>query len=100
VVWESDEGEPIGFQFCYGKGCQEHALGWTAKHGYSHMAVDDGESGGALRYKATPVLLAVERVSKEGIAELFAHNSRNLPKDIAAFVSRKIAEYVTMKSNE
>ena len=55
-IWFDTADEPIGFQFCYDKGRNEHALTWLADSGFSHMRVDAGEPAGALHYKHSPVL--------------------------------------------
>ncbi|MBI1891742.1 MAG: hypothetical protein HYS18_13925 [Burkholderiales bacterium] len=93
VVWCGDNGGPTGFQLCYDKGKFERALSWSQSGGYSHMAVDDGESGAALRYKSSPILIADGELNKMRLIRLFVANSAHLPQEIAAFVCEKLESF-------
>jgi hypothetical protein len=43
IVWVGNRGECIGFQLCYDKSGDEHALTWHKKTGFRHHRVDSGE---------------------------------------------------------
>ena len=44
IVFYDDHGAIEGFQFCYDKNVNEQMMSWDCKQGYSHTAIDDGES--------------------------------------------------------
>lgn len=90
IVWCDTAGAPIAFQLCYDKGRAEHAITWEPATGLLHNAVDDGELHIGLRYKATPVLAPDGAFELDRIAERFAAESRDLPPDIAAFVTARL----------
>jgi hypothetical protein len=90
IVWMNEEGEPAAFQFCYDKGRDEHAMTWRADTGLSHEAIDDGESGGALRYKATPMLAPNGHVDVQRVSALFAGAAAAVPEVIREFVASRI----------
>ena len=70
--YRSRWGRLIGYQLCYDKGENYHCLTWTRDSGYSHEAVDDGESGGAGGgYKGTPILIPDGVLDKASLAERF-----------------------------
>jgi hypothetical protein len=92
IVWIDDAGMPAGFQLCYDKGDAEHAVTWKPLSGLSHLAVDDGESGGGLRYKATPMLMPNGQIDASRIARLFTGAAHDLPHVIRDFVIAKIGE--------
>jgi hypothetical protein len=88
-VWLDDEGAPTGFQLCYDKQVREHALTWTQANGYSHMAVDGGESRPG-RYKGTPILVANGTIDFEGILRQLSEQSAALPAEYLRLVEEKI----------
>lgn len=91
IVWVDDSQVPLGFQFCYDKGGEEHALSWKHDLGFSHMAVDSGEMmAGA--FKAAPILRADGACDSKRILEMFRDESRQLPNDYIAFIARKIQQ--------
>ena len=91
VVWVSDEGSPTGFQLCYDKQFREHALTWTDETGFSHMAVDGGESRPA-RYKGTPILVANGAIDVHRILDEFRREAASLPAEFAQLVEVKVRE--------
>ena len=44
IVWYEAAGAIHGFQLCYDKPGRERALTWTRERGFSHTAIDSGES--------------------------------------------------------
>lgn len=94
IVWSSEAGEITGFQICYDKGREEKAFTWTARKGFSHMRVDDGEGKGELGRKASPVLTVDSDCDAPAVAALFTSEAENLPDDIRQFVLSRIRGYV------
>ena len=90
IVWCDSLGAPVAFQLCYDKGREERALTWEPATGLVHSAVDDGESGAGMRYKATPVLEPDGPLDIPRVAARFAASSDELPLDIAAFVRARL----------
>lgn len=93
VVWNDENGSPVGFQLCYGKERVERAFTWRLETGFSHTAVDSGEDAGGLRYKATPILVAGGLVDTTRMISLLEKNSRGLPKQLIDFVIATIGKY-------
>src|SRR5262245_51820587 len=91
IVWLDEGGTPIGFQLCYGKGDREHALTFEVGVGFSHAAVDDGETRNG-SYKRTPVLLSAGHLEPHRLGGLFDEAKGELPAEISAFVSAALAE--------
>lgn len=92
VVWENPDREIIGFQLCYGKVRNEHALTWMAGLGFSHNQVEDGESRPG-RYKATPVLVEDGTFNMEDVAPDFLAHSAGLTESLRDFIYRKLLDY-------
>jgi hypothetical protein len=97
IVWCNAAREPIGFQLCYDKPRDEHALTWTPEFGFLHAAIDDGESVG-LNYKQSPMLVADGHVDIDRICGVFNDASANMPKDIVEFVGTKLRQYAARPS--
>jgi hypothetical protein len=89
IVWLDDAESPTGFQLCYDKEHHEHALTWTRRAGYSHMAVDPGEPRPA-RHKATPILVADGNFDAKRILEEFRREARSLPPELAQLVEQRL----------
>jgi hypothetical protein len=91
IVWYEQE-EPSGFQICYDKQNQEKAFTWTEADGISHGVVDSGEDrpGG---FKASPVVVAGGTVDRDSLLRLFTERSREINPDLAALVTKVIADY-------
>ncbi len=92
VVWCDASDVPVALQFCYGKGQAECALSWNSEQGYSHRAIDDGDSAAGL-VKATPLLGANVALDIQHVDELFHKFSGHVPMEIRHFFSVKIKEY-------
>lgn len=84
--------ELIAWQFCYDKCQEEKGLSWKKDIGYRHFIVDDGEHGGALSHKSTPILSNAENVDQARILHLFESNSLRLPTDIRIKICTQIKE--------
>ncbi len=92
IVWEDKGGGVIGFQLCYGKGVDEHALTWRKNGGFTHHRVDDGEKPG-LGHKSTPILVPDGEVSLSSLAEEFSERSRNIDSELSEFIYKKLLCY-------
>jgi len=89
-VWLGDDGSPTGFQLCYDKQGREHALTWTEANGYSHMAVDGGESRPG-RYKGTPILVANGVIDVDSILARLREEGAAIPAEYLHLIEDKIA---------
>ncbi|MBS0308135.1 MAG: hypothetical protein JSS58_04110 [Proteobacteria bacterium] len=98
VVWNDEHGSVLAFQFCYDKGSVEHAVRWDAEKGFRYLKVDDGESGGGLRYKASPLLLANGAPDVTYMLACFGQNDAHLPESIRMQIVGKLDEYRQMIS--
>jgi len=94
IVWINEDDTPTQLQLCYDKGRRraERAFTWKPGIGYTHTAVDDGESRGA-RYKASPILFADGGFDSNRVSSLFLDHSNDVPDNIVDFVKAKIDEY-------
>lgn len=92
IVWTGPGGEITGFQLCYGKGRDEHALTWLEDRGFSHDRIDDGE-GNPDKQKMTPLLVPDGTFDKDKLVALFGQQSAGLDSELTRFVSNKLSEY-------
>lgn len=90
-------GKIVGFQLCYDKGENEHALTWIEGKGYLHSRIDDGES--SVRENLTPVLARDGFFDRHGVAERFREASREIERGIAELVYRRILAFEAGKVN-
>lgn len=94
TVWFDDSDRIIGFQLCYDKPGNPHAVTWWEKSGYHHHEVDDGEKTGVLSSKGIPILLADGVFEKDKIAGLFFEKSREIDPAISTFVHDRLLHYM------
>jgi hypothetical protein len=92
IIWTAPPEEVIGFQLCYLKGSDEHALTWWKGRGFSHDRIDDGE-GRPDHQKMTPILVPDGTFDKEGLIALFRGSSTELEPRLVQFVMEKIDGY-------
>ncbi len=92
-VWFEDKHykKMTGFQLCYDKVKNEHAITWTENKGFVHETVDDGESNASVN--RTPILVSDGIFDYQTTAERFKKNSGDIDKDISDFVYKKILDY-------
>lgn len=88
IVWVGERAECIGFQLCYDKFGDEHALTWHNQTGFCHHRVDSGEMHRP--YRATPILVSDGSVDLAGISHLFTERSKTIDEQVARFVLSKI----------
>lgn len=93
IVWLGQAQEVLGFQLCYDKAREEHAVSWQPGSGLMHCRVDDGEARPG-RHKASPVLHPEsEGFDAPRVAREFLARSRRIESFIAGFVHRKLLEH-------
>lgn len=88
IVWLRDDGSPSGFQFCYDKEGDEHALTWLEANGYCHMAVDTGSAFDWGR--GTPLLVPDGVLDAGRILEIFRAQSPFVPASYSAVVIARL----------
>ena len=91
VVWEGEDGAPLGFQLAYDKHRDEHSIAWRAGRGFSHYQVDDGEA--ALFSKKTPVLYLDGAFPRDRVLKQFLAAAATLPPEITSFVAGRLREF-------
>ena len=97
IIWFDEDDRIVGFQLCYEIDNESKALTWQESKGYLHTGVDEGDIGGGPS-KRTPILVRDGVFDKEPVEKRFASSSPGLPKEIADFVTTKLAEYRAKKS--
>lgn len=92
-VWFEDRHfkKLTGFQLCYNKIKNEHAITWTEAKGFVHETVDDGESNASVN--RTPILVSDGMFDNKTTAEKFKDSSNDIDKVITEFVYKKLLEY-------
>jgi hypothetical protein len=95
VMWyESRGGQLSGFQLCYQKGIDEHALTWRRESGFDHKRVDDGDDGpSVVGYKGAPVLVRDGVVDIPALVDHFILSASGIDKEVFAFVLGKLRDY-------
>lgn len=92
IVWFAASNKVIGFQLCYLKGSDEHALTWWKSRGFSHDKIDDGE-GFPDNQKMTPILVPDGTFDKEELIALFREKSGEIDPHLVRFVTKTIESY-------
>ena len=82
---------PTGFQLCYDKAANEHALTWTVEHGFQHNRVDAGEEPG--HPKMTPIIVADGTFDPGTVTERFRQASSRIDPRIAGFVLERLSSF-------
>ncbi len=92
IVRLDDSGEFIGFELCYDKTSNEHALLWSKSQGFSHMGVDDGEQRMG-SHKQTPIMVANGAFDFPHLYSAFLKECTTLPEDVAGFVLQTLEQH-------
>ena len=92
LIWSDIKNEIAGFQLCYDKLKNPHALTWFKDKGYRHNRIDFREDKIGRR-RGSPILMADGKFEGDRIAEDFYRQSRNIDKWISKFVYEKIQGY-------
>lgn len=91
LIWFDEDGAPIAFQLAYGKYRNERALRWKTGKGFTHDAVDDGESSGVLKQAA--ILVSDGYFDATTVLERFIQLSADVPREIVDFVCARLREH-------
>lgn len=83
---------PIGFQLCFNKQYEEHAISWDCNKGFEHSRVDDGEQRD-WRYKMTPILVDDGEFDCQVLARYFLEQSGCIEPTLADFIFARLLEY-------
>jgi methylglutaconyl-CoA hydratase len=98
ILWLNPDESLLGFQFCYDKPVNEHALTWISGHGFSHMKVDSGERYGP--GKAAPILMFDGVFDERRVLDLLQEESRLVPAEHRQFIIGKVAELVRSRESQ
>lgn len=99
VVWIDETDEVEGFQLCYDKSVNQHALTWHRESGYMHNRVDDGEDKPG-KPKGIPILVTDGNFNHKKTAEIFKKESTDLDEKISASIYKQILEYPNSNSKK
>ena len=91
IVWYDERRKFSGFQLCYQKARDEHALTWLEGKGYDHHRIDSGER--SVWETKSPVLAAALGFPREQIIENFIERSSGLEREVVEYVVQKIEAY-------
>jgi len=91
IVWLEADGGFHGFQLCYDKTGDERALTWLASRGFSHHAVESGDT--SPNANCTPILVADGHMPVETVSREFARRSSKLDPKIRELVTARLDEY-------
>ncbi|HAH32781.1 MAG TPA: hypothetical protein DCL44_10755 [Elusimicrobia bacterium] len=92
IVWFDTDGAVNGFQLCYDREFHPRALTWTKSAGYTHNAIDDGDTATG-SHKSSPVLVPDGAFNAKNIYSQFEKASALLPEDICKITLEKIKEF-------
>ena len=90
-VWYDDDGEPLGFQLCYGKPDAEKAFTWFRPGSFSHMSVD--HSHGSAKHGGTPILVPDGSIDASSLLADFERERVELPDGLAALIAEKVRSF-------
>ena len=93
IVWYDEDQAIIGFQLCYDKSGNEHALTCLMGKGYSHHRIDTGEK--SVWEQKAPILRPDGAFPHQRVLESFLERSNAIDSRIAEYVTKKIKEYVS-----
>jgi hypothetical protein len=96
IVWLEADGSIGGFQLCYDREFRPRALTWTKSAGYTHNAIDDGDTATG-SHKASPVLISDGAFDSKSIYPRFEQASAQLPADIRKTTLEKIRDFPNAK---
>lgn len=88
IIWYDDAARIRGFQLCYERAGQEHALTWRQGARLTHQRVDNGE--GVPMHDMTPILVPGNLPAPSDILDTFVARAAKLDHDIVATVTREL----------
>lgn len=91
IVWYSDEKllDISGFELCYGKKHNEHAIRFSKEGFISHTNIDSG-SENPLK-NMTPIHVPDGEIDKNFLVKVFSDNAEGLEPEIHNFVLSKLS---------
>ena len=93
IVWyDADRSTIRGFQLCYDKQSEQHALTWMRDGKYNHARVDDGEGRQGMGLKQTPILVEDGAFDPVELAERFDRQAQTVDPEIRSLVERRLRE--------
>jgi hypothetical protein len=95
ILWLNDDESLWGFQFCYDKPANEHALTWARDFGFSHMRVDTGGPRGT--GNAAPLLVLDGQFDAAHILGAFEKEAQGVPEPYREFVVARVRELAERK---
>jgi hypothetical protein len=92
IVWYEDDAleRVLGFQLCYDKAHDEHALTWKRAGGFTHHRIDDGQPD-AVTHMA-PILVPDGVVPALELRRRFTEACRDIDPAIARLVLDRLDE--------
>lgn len=93
IVWYDEHQGIVGFQLCYDKSGNEHALTFLEERGYSHHRIDAG--GKSVWETKAPVLTAGGAFPQQRVVESFVAGSKAIDSSVADYVVQKIKEHAS-----
>jgi len=94
IVWYNQASEIIGFQLCYDKYANPHALTWRSEGYVSHNRIDEGRE---IHNMMTPILVADGLFPGDSVHRRFTDACGELEPGIRDLVLEKIREYDGMR---
>lgn len=90
-VWYTPHQEITGFQLCYDRLHNEHAITWTEQHQWTHCKIDAGEANPL--YNQSPILLNEGNFNPQTVILEFAERSQALEPELQNFILGKLNHY-------
>jgi len=95
IVWYKPTNHIFGFQVCYDRQTNEHALTWKETDGFHHNLVDSGEEGP--EENRSPVLAPDGLCPFSRLAAYLRQNQGDLEKPLFNFILEKVREAASSK---
>jgi len=94
ILWyDAGRTDILGFQLCYDKANNEHALTWRKDKGFVHNGIENGDA--PLKYPSSPVLIKDGIFNAGGVLFEFAGSCALMDESISGFIIRKLIEYTS-----
>ena len=91
--YERRGGAMTGFQLCYDPHEDPRSLTCTVRGDSTHTRIDEGEAGGAMHYKASPILGSDGVFPRDSLRERFVAASLGLDEAVRKMVLEAIDAY-------
>lgn len=90
-VWYTAHQEISGFQLCYDRQHNEHAITWTERYQWTHCKIDAGEANPL--YNQSPLLLNEGNFNPQAVTQAFVERSSALEPALKDFILNKLNHY-------